>query len=234
MKVTIHTGQLDEELTWYSPCTTRRICNYSFGNGPGIHGFRLTLPCLIIEVLATRAKFLQAFGYCIVYHLHIHLSHTQKKMFLVASVALWLSSNTKCSRISKRYLSLPPTRQNLTQGCFYSGCLETGRSDTTRGSSFARRMLIIGSPSAIWARWAYCQISVRCMFICVAFKSLTERRNAQRVRAPTTIILPTGIFPFLGLWEINAANKHIPKYCKTFDSPSCNLFQEQGTSKKNV
>ena len=54
------------------------------------------------------------------------------------------------------YFSLAPTWQDLTQGILYSGCLGSCRSVTSRGSSPVGLMLIIGSLSAMWARWAYC------------------------------------------------------------------------------
>ena len=84
---------------WYCPCHMRceaRLIlskcyspDFSLKHDLGIHSF-----CLIVKVLATQAKFLEPFSYFIFDHQHIYVSH----MFLVASMALWRSSNS--SRIN--------------------------------------------------------------------------------------------------------------------------------------
>ena len=45
------------------------------------------------------------------------------------------------------------------------------------------------------------QIRLHCMFICIAFKSYMEWRNAHHVRALTTIILPSESLPWLELLQ---------------------------------
>ena len=64
MKVTSHTGLWDAKLAWYSPSATHQICLYGWEHNLWIHGFRVTWPCLIIEVLATLSKFLELSVYC--------------------------------------------------------------------------------------------------------------------------------------------------------------------------
>ena len=54
-----HTGQTDDELTEYS-LTFFLLLKQCLG----INSFRPTWPCLIIEILASRAKFLQPYSYC--------------------------------------------------------------------------------------------------------------------------------------------------------------------------
>ena len=51
------------ELTWYSPRTTHKINLYDLEHSLGIYGFRPTWLCLIVELLATAAKFLQPSSY---------------------------------------------------------------------------------------------------------------------------------------------------------------------------
>ena len=58
MKMTNYTGLRDAELTWYSLIVTHWICLSSLG----IHGFRPNWSCLIADVLATQAKFLETSG----------------------------------------------------------------------------------------------------------------------------------------------------------------------------
>ena len=73
------------ELTWYSPSTTHRISLNDLGHGFGINTFRSSLPCQIVDVLTTGAKFLR-------------VSSITQQMFLVASAALW--PNSKSSSIN--------------------------------------------------------------------------------------------------------------------------------------
>ena len=51
-----------------------------------------------------------------------------------------------------RYLSMPPTRQNLTQGLFYSGGFREGGSYTWAKTL---ALLVIGSLSAMWTILAF-------------------------------------------------------------------------------
>ena len=62
----------------------------------------------------------------------------------------------KNNPLKKRYLRLPPTRQNFAQSFFYSRASGRGRSGKSSGSHPAGLILIIGSLSARWARWAGC------------------------------------------------------------------------------
>ena len=55
--------QGDAEFAWYSLNSTRWTCLYGFEYDLGIHGFKPTWPCLIIELLAAQVKFLQASCY---------------------------------------------------------------------------------------------------------------------------------------------------------------------------
>ena len=69
------------------------------------------------------------------------------------------------------------------------------------------------------------RITLRCIFICAAFKSHTGWSNAQRVSAPTDAILPNQNeyhtrLELLWSRDIRVANENIPKYWKTFDLPS--------------
>ena len=52
-------------IAWHSPSTTRRDCLYDLEHGLGISVHRLTLPCLIVDVIVTLAKFLRLSGNCI-------------------------------------------------------------------------------------------------------------------------------------------------------------------------
>ena len=61
-----NTWQLDAELVLNSSIATRLICLYGLLLGLGVHCFRPTWPFLIVEVLATRTKFLERSSYCIV------------------------------------------------------------------------------------------------------------------------------------------------------------------------
>ena len=63
VKVMKHTGLWDAEPTWYSSNVTHQVCLWK--QSLGIHSFRPTWLCLIIEVLETWPNFLQPFGYCI-------------------------------------------------------------------------------------------------------------------------------------------------------------------------
>ena len=64
VKVMNHTGLWDTELAWYSLSATRQICLYGLEQGLGIHGFKLTWSCLVVEVLSIQVKFLRLFAYC--------------------------------------------------------------------------------------------------------------------------------------------------------------------------
>ena len=58
MKVTNHIGLWDADLAWYPPNVTHLIYLNSLKNGLRIHGFMTLSPCLIVKILATRAKLL--------------------------------------------------------------------------------------------------------------------------------------------------------------------------------
>ena len=58
-KVMKHTGLRDAEFAWYSLSVTWWIFLSSLEHSIGIYSFRPSWPCLIIEVLATWAKFIQ-------------------------------------------------------------------------------------------------------------------------------------------------------------------------------
>ena len=64
VKVTNHTGLREVEPARYSPSANRWICLDSFEHSLGIYGFRSIWPCLIVEVLVTRAKFLEPSDHC--------------------------------------------------------------------------------------------------------------------------------------------------------------------------
>ena len=66
MKVMNHIGLCNAELAWYSPIATHQIFCYGLEHGFGILGFRSTWPCLVVEVLVIRVKFLEPSGYCTV------------------------------------------------------------------------------------------------------------------------------------------------------------------------
>ena len=54
-----------------------------------------------------------------------------------------------------RYLSLPPTRQDLIQGQWPEGRLKVGiKGGEGRAQAMARTLLVIGPLSAMWAWWA--------------------------------------------------------------------------------
>ena len=72
--------------------------------------------------------------------------------------------------------------------------------------------------------WSF-QMRLSSTIICMTFKSHMEWNKAQCLSSPTTTILPTTnhstFLPWLELlWscDIYAANWHLLKYCKTFDS----------------
>ena len=66
VKRTKFTGLWDAELSSYSPIATPWIRLYDLEHCLGIHAFGPTRPCLIVEVIATQAKFLQSSCYCTV------------------------------------------------------------------------------------------------------------------------------------------------------------------------
>ena len=66
VKVMNQTGLWDVEFAWYSPSATHWICLYGMKYGPGVHTFRPTWPCPVIEVLVTWAKFFKPSNFCIV------------------------------------------------------------------------------------------------------------------------------------------------------------------------
>ena len=63
VKVTNNTELWEAELAWYSPNATLWIWFYSLEHRLGIHSYRSTWSSLIVEVLATWAKFLKPSGY---------------------------------------------------------------------------------------------------------------------------------------------------------------------------
>ena len=67
-KVTNHTGLCDTELAWYSPSVT--LCSREQPRN-------LTWSCQIVEVFATRTKFLEPSGYCIVINCAFTFSRTK-------------------------------------------------------------------------------------------------------------------------------------------------------------
>ena len=97
-------------LDWEIPNlldTIRRICKYGLEQGLGISICKPTWPCLIIKVLATRAKFLEPSSYCTVINYCITFL-----MFSVASklkVVKYQSSKFKMSK----YQSSKSKVQNL-------------------------------------------------------------------------------------------------------------------------
>ena len=64
--MTNHSGLRDTELAGYSPIATHRIFLYGSGHGLGIYSFTPISLSVVIEVLATRAKFLEQYGFSIV------------------------------------------------------------------------------------------------------------------------------------------------------------------------
>ena len=59
MKLMNDTRLWNAKLTSYSPGDTHWICFYGLEHSIGIYGFRPTWTCLIIEILAIWAKFLE-------------------------------------------------------------------------------------------------------------------------------------------------------------------------------
>ena len=76
-----HIGLWDTELTWYFSSATRRICLYGLEYVHGIYACRPNWPCLIVEFLAARTKFLEPSW-------STAPSHFAQQMSLVASTAL--------------------------------------------------------------------------------------------------------------------------------------------------
>ena len=89
--MTNYSGLGDAELAWYSPSDTYRICLNGLEHSLGIHSFRPTWLYQIVEVLVTRVKFLEPFGYCIV--INWNFLFCTKDVFV--STALWLSLTSK-------------------------------------------------------------------------------------------------------------------------------------------
>ena len=63
--MTNYTGLCDAWFTWYSPSAAHQICLCSLEHDLGIHALRPIWLWLIIEVFATRAKFLHSSASCI-------------------------------------------------------------------------------------------------------------------------------------------------------------------------
>ena len=89
VKVTNYTWLGNAEFAWYFPSNTHPICFYDMELG--IYGFKPTIHWVIV-VLATWVKFLQFICLLCSDQLHLYLLHN--KWFLIASSALWLSSNS--------------------------------------------------------------------------------------------------------------------------------------------
>ena len=68
---------VDTELAWYSSSATLWICLYGLGHGLGIYSLRSIWPCLIVEDLVTRAKFLWTTWLPHCNQLHHHLLQTK-------------------------------------------------------------------------------------------------------------------------------------------------------------
>ena len=94
VKIKNHAGLWDTKLAWYSLSATRRVGPNDLELDFGIHTFRPSWPHLIVEVLVTRAKYLQP--------IVINYAFTFRTAnILVASTALWPSSNSlNCTFIS--------------------------------------------------------------------------------------------------------------------------------------
>ena len=118
-------NQWDTEFSWYSSSAVNRVCLYGLEHDLGIHDFKRTWPCLIVDVLATRAKSLLSSVYCTVtncaftfrstnvfcyfrkimthtdlvkhYHHHHHHHH---HVALVARISLTLSRHSSLSFIT--------------------------------------------------------------------------------------------------------------------------------------
>ena len=84
MKVTDLGGMWHTKLICYSLCVSARIYPSELKQVLVIHDFRPTWSFPIIAVFVTRAKFLELLA-------HYSVSYFAPGMFLVASVALWLS-----------------------------------------------------------------------------------------------------------------------------------------------
>ena len=114
MKVTNCTKLWNTMFTWYSPCATRWIYLYDLKYRLGIHGFRLTWPFLIVELLVTREKCLEPSGYCTV----IKCAFTCHKInILFAFTALWpsLTKQKLSSRIWIRWIFFYATWNSHTE-----------------------------------------------------------------------------------------------------------------------
>ena len=122
-------GHEDEELCWIVRCQTQVLLGvFLLEHSLRIHGFRLTWPCLIIEVLATRAKFLEPSDYCIVISsFWLPLCHYGTAQTRKASVPeldwcpspVQLSNNT-CHEKNALLVSTPTTMILLTVGTYHS------------------------------------------------------------------------------------------------------------------
>ena len=77
VKVTNHTGLWDV-CSPDSLRATHQVCFYDLKHGIRIYGFRSTRPCMIIKVLATKAKFLEPSAYSTIIN---------------STMILWLSVN---------------------------------------------------------------------------------------------------------------------------------------------
>ena len=63
VKVINHTGLRDAVLTWYTPSSSGQICLYGLKHCLRFRNFSPISPNRIVEVLASREKFLEASGY---------------------------------------------------------------------------------------------------------------------------------------------------------------------------
>ena len=70
-KLTDQTGLYGAEHAWYSPSTTCWVCLCGWEHSFRLYGFRPACSCLIVELLATQAKFLELFRFCDRLHLYI-------------------------------------------------------------------------------------------------------------------------------------------------------------------
>ena len=101
MKMTKHTGLWNVTHNWYSPSLL--LSEHSFG----INCFRLTWPCLIVEVLATQANFFQSSVYCTMMKCTFTFRKTND--FLPSRLGLY---NTPAASLQRG--KIPP---NEEQGC---------------------------------------------------------------------------------------------------------------------
>ena len=92
-QVAEHKGLRDAELAWYSSSVTCCICLYGLNQNLGIHVFRPSWPYLIVEVLATRAKFIDLSSYC------AFTLHPKNDFACFWDLGLSLNSKTKGSQI---------------------------------------------------------------------------------------------------------------------------------------